>query len=204
MFRDAAGRRRGRANDLDGRGAEVEKDEKGQPKMDQEGRLTSKDEPQARPHPIVRTFTVFNVEQADGLELQPLAEQTRPEWEVHRDAEQLLDKSGIEFNHVPGGQEAYYSLKNDRVTLPEKNCFTTATGYCQTAFHEAGHAIRHSGRLNRKSLHDSVKGCWKSPAYAREELRAEIRAMMTGDSVGVGHDPSRGAAYIKEWVSVRG
>ena len=26
--------------------------------------------------------------------------------------------------------------------------------------------------------------------------------MMTGEGVGVGHDPSRGAAYIKEWVTV--
>ena len=47
-----------------------------------------------------------------------------------------------------------------------------------------------------------MKDGWKSPAYAREELRAEISAMMTGDRVGVGHDPSRGAAYIKEWVTV--
>ena len=33
-----------------------------------------------------------------------------------------------------------------------------------------------------------------SPEYAREELRAEISAMMTGEQVGVGHDPQRGAA----------
>ena len=26
--------------------------------------------------------------------------------------------------------------------------------------------------------------------------------MMTGERVGVGHDPSRGAAYVESWVSV--
>ena len=184
------------------RGAEVEKDENDKPKTDPEGRLIYRDEPEPRRHPIVRTFTVFNVEQADGLKLQPLAEQTRPEWEVHRDAEQLLDKSGIEFRHVPGGQQAYYSLKKDRVTLPDKDCFITASAYYQTAFHEAGHATGHPGRLDRKSLHDGVKDGFDSPSYAREELRAEISAMMTGDRVGIGHDPSRGAAYIKSWVQV--
>ena len=38
--------------------------------------------------------------------------------------------------------------------------------------------------------------------YAREELRAEISAMMTGERVGVGHDPQRGAAYVEHWVRV--
>ena len=168
----------------------------------EDGRLVYRDEPEARRHPVVRTFTVFNVGQADGLKLQPLAEQARPEWEVHRDAEQLLDKSGIDFRHVPGGQQAYYSLRKDQVTLPAKDCYTTANAYYQTAFHEAGHATGHPERLDRKSLHDGVKDGFDSPSYAREELRAEISAMMTGDRVGVGHDPSRGAAYIKSWIKV--
>ena len=184
------------------RGAAVEKDENGKPRVGEDGRLVYRDEPGARRHPVVRTFTVFNVEQADGLDLQPQAERGKPEWEAHRDAEQLIANSGVHFRHVPGGQEAYYSLKKDQVTLPDKDCFPTATGYYQTAFHEAGHATGHPERLNRKSLHDGVSDGWKSPAYAREELRAEISAMMTGDRVGVGHDPSRGAAYIKEWVTV--
>ena len=27
-------------------------------------------------------------------------------------------------------------------------------------------------------------------------------AMMTGEQVGVGHDPQRGAAYVENWVAV--
>ena len=184
------------------RGAAVEKDENDKPKKDKEGRLIYRDEPEARRHPVVRTFTVFNVDQADGLDLQPLAQRGKPEWEVHRDAEQLIANSGVNFRHVPGGEAAHYSLKKDQVTLPERDCFTMATAYYQTAFHEAGHATGHPGRLNRKSLHDGVKDGFDSPSYAREELRAEISAMMTGDRVGVGHDPSRGAAYIKSWIKV--
>ena len=40
----------------------------------------------------------------------------------------------------------------------------------------------------------------RNPEYAREELRAEISAMMTGERVGVGHGPKRGAAYVEHWV----
>ena len=39
-----------------------------------------------------------------------------------------------------------------------------------------------------------------SPHYAREELRAEISSMMTGDRLRIGHDPSRHAAYVGSWI----
>ena len=48
----------------------------------------------------------------------------------------------------------------------------------------------------------AIKDGFGSEAYAREELRAEISAMMTGDRLGTGHDPSRGAAYVSSWVEV--
>ena len=39
-----------------------------------------------------------------------------------------------------------------------------------------------------------------SPQYAREELRAEISSMMTGDRLRLGHDPSRHAAHVSHWT----
>ncbi len=38
------------------------------------------------------------------------------------------------------------------------------------------------------------------PGYAREELRAEIAAMMTGEQLGVGHEPRHGTAYVSSWI----
>ena len=46
-----------------------------------------------------------------------------------------------------------------------------------TALHELGHATGHPGRLNRPTLKEH--GGFGSEDYAREELRAEIAAMMT-------------------------
>ncbi|MDE2755660.1 MAG: zincin-like metallopeptidase domain-containing protein, partial [Acidobacteriota bacterium] len=96
----------------------------------------------------------------------------------------------------------YYSLGSDQVVLPEKSQFPSADHYYQTALHELGHASGHPGRLNRETLQKGLEDGFGSESYAREELRAEISAMMTGDRLGTGHDPSRGAAYVSGWVEV--
>ena len=57
----------------------------------------------------------------------------------------------------------------------------------------------HSERMDRDTLKQGA-GHFGSVEYAREELRAEMSAMMTGERVGVGHDGSRGAAYVKGWL----
>ena len=41
-----------------------------------------------------------------------------------------------------------------------------------------------------------------SEAYAREELRAEISAMMSSDRLGVAYEPQHATAYVKGWVAV--
>ena len=56
--------------------------------------------------------------------------------------------------------------------------------------------------MNRDTLKDGMEQGFGSPEYAREELRAEISAMMTGERVGVGHDPQRASAYVENWVKV--
>ena len=85
------------------------------------------------------------------------------------------------------------------MTLPERDQFASANGYYQTAMHELGHATGHSDRMNRETLTNGV-GDFGSTEYAREELRAEISAMMTGERIGIGHDGSRGAAYVEGWL----
>ena len=147
---------------------------------------------------MVRQYTVFNADQADGLKLPERLSQ-QPEWKAHENAEAVIRASGVRINHV-NGDRAFYNLQNDKVTLPEKGQFPSASHYYQTAMHELGHATGHESRLNRPSLQEGVKAGFGSEAYAKEELRAEISSMMTGQRVGVGHDPSRGAAYVESWL----
>ena len=154
---------------------------------------------QTRP-PMVRCYAVFNVEQADGLKLERKADDrtAEPEWKAHQTAERVIKESGVHVAHVRGDR-AFYNIQTDKVTLPEREQFATANGYYQTALHELGHATGHPERMNRDTLKNGA-GHFGSEEYAREELRAEMSAMMTGDRVGVGHDGSRGAAYVKGWI----
>ena len=66
--------------------------------------------------------------------------------------------------------------------------------------HELGHATGHASRLNRETMQQGVAAGFGTVEYAREELRAEMSAMMTGERIGVGHDGSRGAAYVHSWL----
>ena len=95
-----------------------------------------------------------------------------------------------------------YSPTKDKIVLPDPSQFASRNGYYQTALHEAGHSTGHHDRMNRDTLKEGMAAGFGSPEYAREELRAEISAMMTGEQVGVGHDPQRGAAYVENWVAV--
>ena len=150
--------------------------------------------------PMVRCYAVFNVEQADGLTLERTGDDltTEPEWKAHQTAERVIQESGIHVAHVRGDR-AFYNLHTDKVTLPEREPFASANGYYQTALHELGHATGHPARMDRDTLRAGA-GKFGSVEYAREELRAEMSAMMTGERVGVGHDGSRGAAYVEGWL----
>lgn len=43
-------------------------------------------------------------------------------------------------------------------------------------------------------------GGFGTETYAGEELRAKIAAKMTGEQLGVGHEPRSGTAYVDSWV----
>ena len=150
--------------------------------------------------PMVRCYAVFNVEQADGVKLERKGDdrENEPEWKAHQTAERVIQESGIHVAHVRGDR-AFYNMHTDKVTLPEREQFASANGYYQTALHELGHATGHPARMDRDTLKAGA-GNFGSVEYAREELRAEMSAMMTGERVGVGHDGSRGAAYVEGWL----
>ena len=151
---------------------------------------------------MTRQYTVFNIQQADGLDLPSrFFQQPPPEWATHGDAEKVIEASGATVEHV-AGDRAYYRVAEDKVVLPKHDQFPTRNGYYQTALHECAHSTGHPDRMDRDTLKDGMEQGFGSLEYAREELRAEISAMMTGERVGVGHDPQRGGAYVENWVKV--
>ena len=170
-------------------------DRAGRPVLDARGKPVYETTP--RLTPLVRRYTVFNAEQCDGV--------PRPErihgaaWDPHAAAERVLTGSGARLKHS-GEDRAFYDLRHDRIVLPHKEQFPERTGYYQAALHELGHWTGHSSRLNRATLLEGIVEGPDSQQYAREELRAEISSMMTGDRLDLGHDPARSASYVGHWI----
>ena len=121
------------------------------------------------------------------------------QWERNERVEKLIKNCGaaVEHNHQ---DRVFYDLGRDLIVMPHREQFPNSAGYYQSALHELGHWTGHPDRMNRESLVDGIRQGPKSLEYSREELRAEISSMITGDRLDVGHDGSRTAAYVEHWV----
>lgn len=146
--------------------------------------------------PLLRYFTVFNVEQTTGLNLKAL-----PVTVFDRVAAAESIVSGmpnpplIGFN---GGDRAYYLPSIDAIHIPGIQQFSTPEGYYATLFHELGHSTGHETRLNRTGVVGFDH--FGSERYAREELVAEFTAAFLMGECGIEAGAIDNlAAYIAGW-----
>jgi antirestriction protein ArdC len=147
--------------------------------------------------PLLRYFNVFNVEQADGLELPPRFAQDRvpvaPESGVLTVIDGYID--GPDVTHV-ASERAFYSPTEDKVVLPLRDQFAEGDRYAGTVFHELVHSTGHRSRLDRFT-EAAPFGC---ATYAKEELVAEIGATLLGATVGVKTSLDESASYVASWL----
>lgn len=143
--------------------------------------------------PLLRAFTVFNLDQVEGL---PDALQQRPhsdpDWNPIACAEQVLDQSGAVIRH--GGMRAFYRPTDDFIQLPPRPTFTTAADYYATALHELTHWTGHPARCDRPL--GKRQGI---DAYAFEELVAEMGAAFLTNHCRIPGQLQH-ASYIASWL----
>jgi antirestriction protein ArdC len=187
-------RRRGSAPDERGATAPVP------PGREEEQRAEARDD---RVWVRYRPVPLFNAEDLDGEPLQGLirarqnAEQAsrRSEPERLARAEAVLRAWPVPVAH--GGGRAFYNPKQDRIHLPDRRAFHTGAALYATWAHEALHSTGHASRLAR-----DLSGDLGSEAYAREELVAELGAVLLGERLEIGSDVSNHAAYLAEWIQL--
>jgi len=148
--------------------------------------------------PFLKAYTVFNVEQIDGLpERFRQTAPSLPESERIARAEAFLDATKATIIH--GGDMACYELIADRIRLPDFSAFASAHDYYATRGHETVHWTRHPSRLDR----DLGRKTFGDEGYAREELVAELGAAFLCAELGVDLQPRPDhAAYIGSWLKV--
>ena len=144
---------------------------------------------------VLRTYTVFNLDQVDGLDhLKPHPETIEP-FQAIEEAEGILVDSGAEIHHAPVDRAFYERLK-DFITLPVKESFESREAYYGTALHELTHWTGHPTRLNRE-----FGKRYGDQAYAFEELVAEMGAAFLCVSCGIPY-ATRHSNYIGDWIQV--
>ena len=157
--------------------------------LEVDGGVSPDGEMQGRVVPLLRTFTVFNVEQVDGIAPTRPVE---PAWLPEERAEDLILRSGAEIRY--GGNRACYSPTEDLIRLPPRAWFGDADGYYATALHELTHWTGHPNRCDRP-----LGKRFGLEAYAFEELVAEMGAAFLCAHCGV-RARLEHASYIDGWL----
>lgn len=148
--------------------------------------------------PYMKGYTVFNVEQVEGL---PERFYERPEVEAEKPelietAEKFFAATGAIVRH--GGHRAFYSPQLDMIQLPVPEAFRDAESYAATKAHELTHWTAHPSRLDR-----TLGKRFGDDAYAAEELIAELGAAFFCAVLGITPEPREDhSAYIAHWLKV--
>ncbi len=150
--------------------------------------------------PLMRSYSVFNVEQLDDAcrKYLKVGEEPEVKHDPIKAAEAIVDGYKIKTTH--GGNKAGYSPTKDAIRLPKRSQFESGEQYFSTRFHEMGHSTGHKDRLNRPGIAD-FDG-FGSHQYSEEELVAEFTACFLTGEAGIGRVVEKNsAAYLRHWAS---
>lgn len=194
------------------------KDEQGRVIKDENGE--PKTEKLAYEKPILKTFTVFNARDIDGIEPFKRAELSEAQKELlkqenYQRAEAMVQaycqKYDISLQEIAsaGAFHSYAQSNNGatekKVVVPLKAQFNTLDDYFSVLFHEVGHSTKHLGiRINQET--DTPHGNYfGSTNYAKEELTAELTALLLCkefniDSTSTAQTENNSVAYLASWI----
>jgi antirestriction protein ArdC len=141
--------------------------------------------------------TVFNVEQAENIDLPaivkgepiPITEGETAILEAYKDKPEIL---------FVAQDQAFYSPIDDIIKLPQREQFKSEQSFFETLVHELAHSTGHRSRLDRTELLDNYGKHLES--RGEEELIAEITVALVAGRLGVKIDFENVAAYAKSWL----
>ena len=147
--------------------------------------------------PFLKQFTVFNLEQTNGIEI-PKPTKT-PQSKLERCEQILKTMPNQPEIKNDGGNAAYYRPTTDTIHLPPWSSFSSAEEYYSTLYHELIHATGHQSRLARPGIMEIDH--FGSEKYSHEELIAEIgNAFLCGKTGIEKHTLENSTAYINGWL----
>lgn len=165
-------------------------------------RLDSSNEDETKKIPFLKYYTIFNLDQTEGIPENKIPSVKLSEFVPTEEAERIVEdmKNRPEITFFSGNR-ACYSPSKDTVTMPYREQFPISEEYYSTIFHELSHSTGHPSRLARKSLET-----WQpfgSEDYTKKELIAEMSASflcahcnLTASTI------ENSTSYIASWLKV--
>ncbi|MBT3142928.1 DUF1738 domain-containing protein [Ruegeria litorea] len=146
--------------------------------------------------PFLKRYTVFNVQQIDGLpaEFQPSQPASVAGGEqAIEDLEAFFAYTGAKIENGPE-IAPHWNPMNDTIGMPPVEQFSSAHAYYGTLAHELIHWTGHTPRLDRDMKYNTKEG------RAFEELIAEIGSCFLCGHIGAQPNIDNSAAYVESWL----
>jgi antirestriction protein ArdC len=169
-------------------------DAEGNPVLDENG------EPETRTSWFSGCQRVYNVEQTTVPKAKyqkylpaPCSHEERNE-KVEEFLECACEGLGVSLSF--GGDRACYNASSDHVSIPCEELFPKIEEFYAAQLHELAHATGHKSRLAR-----GLGNAFGSPAYAEEELVAELTAAFLGAEFQI-DGRCQHTEYLGHWFKV--
>jgi len=181
-------------------GGQVKKGEKGYPVVFWKFLDKKNNKGKTDKIPLCRYYTVFNLDQCDGIKDPDVDNLNKIEFNPIEQAEKIvagyIGKPEIKHNE----QRAYYAPKLDYVNMPLPESFTSEQEYYSVLFHELTHSTGHENRLNREGITESH--FFGDALYSKEELIAELGSAFLCSESGINSESvfQNSSAYINGWL----
>jgi len=155
---------------------------------------TADGETAERKSAFLRYYTVFNLEQTEGLKALLALPPTFPIESAEEIVKGMPNPPAFEQD-----AQAAYLPSRDTVTMPSRTAFDSQAEYYSTLFHELTHSTGHAKRLAREGF--DTPQMFGSESYSREELIAEMGSAMLCGIAGIEQATiSNSAAYLHSWI----
>jgi antirestriction protein ArdC len=144
---------------------------------------------------FLRYFTVFNLQQTEGLKALLRLPPAFPIQSAEEIVKAMPNPPAFEQD-----SRAAYTPSTDTVTMPSRIAFDSQAEYYSTLFHELIHSTGHAKRLGREGI-DKIQP-FGSEDYSKEELVAEMGSAMLCGAAGIEQATlSNSAAYLRSWIN---
>src|SRR5216683_4727238 len=143
---------------------------------------------------FLRYYTVFNLEQTEGLKALLRLPPAFPIESAEEIVKGMPNPPAFEQD-----SRAAYIPSTDTVTMPSRAAFDSQAEYYSTLFHELTHSTGHPKRLGREGI-EKIQP-FSSEDYSKEELVAEMGSAMLCGIAGIEQATiTNSAAYLQSWI----